>query len=71
MKLSTPLVILLGSIIIAAAITFGARSPSYELVGIDGGLAVRLDTRSGQTVVRVPQRTADGSYIAPCTGRRE
>jgi len=71
MTLTTPRAVIVGAIILAAAIVYHATGRRYELAGVADGMALRLDRRTGATAACVTQRLDNGMYVAPCTGMRQ
>ena len=76
MRFATPVAIVVAGALLSGAILFSSGQHRYQLVPSQyAGGVVRLDTRTGETVVCLIQRgRADPDFsevlIAPCTGRK-
>jgi hypothetical protein len=73
-RLGTPVAIVIGFFVLAAAIVLdGQLNPTsrYSLTS-SGGLLVRLDTRSGETVVCLPGRdeSRQSILLVACTRKQ-
>ncbi len=73
MKVLTQVAALLAALLVAGAIVYHAQTQRFQLASGEGGVIVRLDTRTGQTAVCLAHRLNDqyGTVVAPCTGRRD
>ena len=73
MTLGTPAAILIGFIVLAAAVLLEGQlnpNPRYTLTP-EGGLLVRLNTQTGETVVCLPgSDDSTQRVLVSCTGRR-
>lgn len=78
MRLSLPVSVFVSALMVSAALLWVAESQRYALSG-DGGVSVRLDRRTGETVMCMMQKGDEeeghhnlGSHwIAPCTGYKK
>jgi hypothetical protein len=71
-RLGTPSAILLGFILLAAAVVLEGRlnpNPRYSLTSSGTGLLIRLDTRNGEAVACLPgSDDSSQKIVVSCTG---
>jgi hypothetical protein len=71
MSRATPIAVLGAGLLIAGAIVYHTQVGRYQLAVLASGMLARIDTRTGDTAVCLPQRAGDGeTFVIPCNGRR-
>jgi hypothetical protein len=64
---STPVAILLSSVLIALALTFGSR---FQITPTSDGVALRIDRLTGNVDACPLLRTDSGKIVTYCDGKR-